>query len=316
MTAQDLIKKIENAQRYQSNVKDPKLKAGAAQKITQYQNQLQALTSGANGEAPAAQPVQTAVSAQTPEQVLASILNSPLYSEQIKSAFLSDYLPGLAQANLEIGSARTQEVSNQAERARAQAEAVRRVAGNYAARGVVSPTAQTRGAKPIREQYEAQRIAAENAIKQLESNRDVLYGVEKATADTNFMTDPARFGSIGARARQSALGNLMSLPQQYGLTQVEAPSTMPGTSASVQIPGAAAPAPAPTTGAPAEQPAATGSATPTRAEIKARIDAANKFIATTKDPRQKAGAEAKKQEYITQYNAIPKSPATKTTITK
>lgn len=158
--------------------------------------------------------------------VLSSILNSPLYTEAIKGAYLSDYLPGLTQANYEINAARAQEVRNALRRQQAQADAIREIAGNYAARGMRTPKMATEGFAPIQRDTEEARQSADDYINNLVANKEVLYGTG-TTSEENFMSDPTLFGSIGAGARRDALSRLQSLPSQYGLTQVENASTSP-----------------------------------------------------------------------------------------
>jgi hypothetical protein len=159
--------------------------------------------------------------------ILASILNSPLYTESIKSAYLTQYLPGLTQANYEINKARAQEVQNSFLRQQAQAQAIREVAGSYAARGMRTPKMVTEGFAPIQQATELETTAAQQAINDLIANKEVLYGAGATDSET-FITDPTKFGSIGAGARRSALSELQQLPEMYGLTQVQTPSYAPG----------------------------------------------------------------------------------------
>lgn len=158
--------------------------------------------------------------------VLASILNSPLYTESIKSAYLTDYLPGLTQANYEINKARAQEVQSSFLRQQAQTQAIRDIAGSYAARGMRTPKMVTEGFAPVQQATELDKAAAEQAINELIAGRDVLYGTGAQDAET-FITNPTLFGSIGAGARRSALSELMQLPEMYGLTQVAQASASP-----------------------------------------------------------------------------------------
>ena len=158
--------------------------------------------------------------------ILSSILNSPLYTEEIKGAYLSEYLPGLTQANYEINAARAKEVRDAVSRQQAQADAIRSIAGNYAARGMRTPKMVTEGFAPVQRDTEAAKQNVEDYINNLVANKEVLYGVG-ATDKETFMSDPTLFGSVGAGARRQALSNLQNLPSQYGLTQVENAPTSP-----------------------------------------------------------------------------------------
>lgn len=181
-------------------------------------------------------PYTTAFSASTPAatnnpavdqaNILSSILNSPLYTEEIKGAYLSEYLPGLTQANYEINAARAKEVRDAVSRQQAQADAIRSIAGNYAARGMRTPKMVTEGFAPVQRDTEAAKQNVEDYINNLVANKEVLYGVGTTDKET-FMSDPTLFGSVGAGARRQALSNLQSLPSQYGLTQVENAPTSP-----------------------------------------------------------------------------------------
>ena len=161
--------------------------------------------------------------------ILSSILNSPLYTESIKNAYLTQYLPGLTQANYEINRARAAEVQNATLRQQAQAQAIRDIAGSYAARGLRTPKMITEGFAPVQQQTQQEKNAAEAAINALIAEKEVLYGVG-ATDKETFITDPTKFGSIGAGARRAALSELQQLPEIYGLTQVAMPSSYPGAS--------------------------------------------------------------------------------------
>ena len=140
---------------------------------------------------------------------------------------MTDYLPGLSRANYEINTARAEEVKNALRRQQAQTEALREVAGNYAARGMLrGGKVQETGRAPIQRDFEAQTRAIEQQIADLEKTKEVLYGAGTEDGET-FVSDPIMFGSVGAGARRSALSELQSLPQYYGLTQVEQASTSP-----------------------------------------------------------------------------------------
>jgi len=158
--------------------------------------------------------------------LLSNILNSPLYSEAIKSAYLTDYLPGLTQSTYNVNAKRTAEVQNSVLRQQAQRRAVRNVAGDYASRGLRTPKMITEGIDPIQQSTERATTAAQQEISGLENSQELLYG--KTTADEgSFITNPAAFGAIGAQARRAAIGGLQSLPQNYGLTQVDKTPTAP-----------------------------------------------------------------------------------------
>ena len=250
--------------------------------------------------------------------VLASILNSPLYTESIKNAYLTQYLPGLTQANYEINRARAQEVQNAFLRQQAQAQAIRDIAGNYAARGMRTPKMVTEGFAPVQQQTQLEKNAAEQAINDLIANKEVLYGAGTTSAET-FITDPTLFGSIGAGARRTALSELLQLPELYGLTQVAQASRAPLAGAT----GATAPSGAsmdtgfgsssPAAGA-AESTAPSGAVTPTpytgtqtAAQLQARIDAANKYIRQQQaknNPTTVAGAQKKLAGYESELKAI------------
>jgi len=158
--------------------------------------------------------------------LLSNILNSPLYSEAIKSAYLTDYLPGLTESTYNVNAKRTAEVQNSVLRQQAQRRAVRNVAGDYASRGLRTPKMITEGIDPIQQSTERATTAAQQEISGLENSQELLYG--KTTADEgSFITNPAAFGAIGAQARRAAIGGLQSLPQNYGLTQVDKTPTAP-----------------------------------------------------------------------------------------
>ena len=258
MNAEELRARIEAAQRYIRNMRargEERFATGGERKLSEYESQLAALTDqpkkenmpatvgdegvkenmpatvGDEGvkqellEDPAPPPSGNVAVDQA--NVLSSILNSPLYTETIKNSYLTDYLPGLTQANYEINTARAQEVKNAFRRQQAQTEALREVAGNYAARGMLrGGKVQETGRAPIQRDFEAQTSAIEQQIADLEKTKEVLYGAGTEDSET-FISDPIMFGSIGAGARRSALSELQSLPQYYCLTQVEQASSSP-----------------------------------------------------------------------------------------
>ena len=245
MNAEELRARIEAAQRYIRNMRargEERFATGGERKLSEYESQLAALTDQPKKEnMPAtvgdegvrqdlvADPTPPATGNVAVDQanVLSSILNSPLYTESIKNSYLTDYLPGLTQANYEINTARAQEVKNAFRRQQAQTEALREVAGNYAARGMLrGGKVQETGRAPIQRETAAAQEAADAAIEALVRNKEVLYGAGTEDDET-FISDPTMFGAVGAGARRSALSELQSLPQYYGLTQVEQASSSP-----------------------------------------------------------------------------------------
>jgi hypothetical protein len=150
-----------------------------------------------------------------PNQVM-NILDSPLYSQNLKDYYLSQYLPGLTEATFNINQAQTEFGSNEADRARQRGEAIRRVAGGYAARGMRSPGAINRDRSEIQSEFANLSRAEQARIQALQNERDVMFGAGAQDSET-FLSDPTLFGSIGAGARRSSLEGLQQLPDQYGL---------------------------------------------------------------------------------------------------
>jgi hypothetical protein len=150
-----------------------------------------------------------------PNQVM-NILDSPLYSQNLKDYYLSQYLPGLTQATFNINQAQTEFGSNEADRARQRGEAIRRVAGGFAARGIRSPGAINRERSGIQSEFANLSRAEQSRIQALQNERDVMFGAGAQDSET-FLSDPTLFGSIGAGARRSSLEGLQQLPDQYGL---------------------------------------------------------------------------------------------------
>lgn len=257
--------------------------------------------------------------------ILANILNSPLYTESIKNAYLTQYLPGLTQANYEINKARSQEVQNDFLRRQAQASAIREIAGSYAARGLRTPKMVTESFAPVQQATELERTAAEQVINDLIAGKEVLYGAGAKDAET-FITDPIMFGSIGAGARRSALAELLALPDIYGLTQVAKASSAPlieDTPVSIAnsmtaTQGGGFERPAPVTGdeemaRPAPYTGDEGMAVaPTSpklsaAQLQTKIAAANKYISQQKaknNAKTVAGATKKLQDYQNQLAGL------------
>lgn len=274
---------------------------------------------------PEPMPVETGNPVIDQANVLASILNSPLYTESIKSAYLTDYLPGLTQANFEINKARAQEVQNSFLRQQAQSQAIRDIAGSYAARGMRTPKMVTEGFAPVQQATELDKAAAEQAINELIAGREVLYGTGARDAET-FISNPTLFGSIGAGARRSALSELMQLPEAYGLTQVAQANTSPlggGTALPGGAPdlmprvptgGSGFERPAPITGdedmakpAPYTGDESMGKPAMSATQLQAKIAAANKYIAGQKAKNNQktiAGAQKKLAGYQQQLTGL------------
>lgn len=167
----------------------------------------------------------TASTATSSNDVIGNILNSPLYSQALKTSYLTEYLPGLMSGTYDIEQARAQEVGDNLMRMQAQREGIRNVASDYAARGMRTPNMVTRGFAPIQASTARQREAAQQNIMGMENRLESMYG--RNTGQANFMSQPAGFGTVGAAARQQALSNLLQLPQNWGLTQVAKPSAAP-----------------------------------------------------------------------------------------
>jgi len=221
--------------------------------------------------------------------LLSNILNSPLYSEAIKSSYLTDYLPGLTQSTYNVNAKRTAEVQNSVLRQQAQRRAVRNVAGDYASRGLRTPKMITEGIDPIQQSTERATTAAQAEISGLENSQELLYG--KTTADEgSFISNPAAFGAIGAQARRAAVGGLQSQPQNYGLTQVANAAT----------------APKELTEEP-ETAASTSQTGRTRAQIEASIAAADRYIGNQQaagNQRFVTGGKKKRQTYQDELSAL------------
>jgi hypothetical protein len=155
-----------------------------------------------------------------------NVLNSPLYQRELQDYYLSTYAPGLTRATFGINAARNAFQANEGDRATQRGEAVRRIAGDYASRGMRTPGAINRDRSRVQDQFARQSRQEQSGIMNMENERDVMYGTGAQTGET-FMTDPVKFGSIGAGARRSALSGLQGLPEYYNLLGVGA-STAPG----------------------------------------------------------------------------------------
>jgi hypothetical protein len=145
-----------------------------------------------------------------------NVLNSPEYTRELQDYYLTTYAPGLTQATYGINSARNQFQANEGTRANQRGEAVRRIAGDYASRGLRSPGAINKDRSEVQNQFAALSREEQNSIANLENERDVLYGAGAQDGES-FMNNPVLFGSVGAGARRSALSGLQNLPGQYGL---------------------------------------------------------------------------------------------------
>jgi hypothetical protein len=157
---------------------------------------------------------------------LLNILNGPQYSRALQDYYLSTYAPGLTQATYGINAAQNAFQANEGARTQQRGEAVRRIAGDYASRGMRTPGAINRDRSKVQGEFAAQSREEQNRIQDLQNQRGVLYG-EGAQGDESFINDPTLFGSVGASARRSALSNLQNLPALYNLLSVN-PSTAPG----------------------------------------------------------------------------------------
>jgi hypothetical protein len=160
------------------------------------------------------------------EQTLANIRNNPLYTQELTDYYLTTYAPGLTQATFGINAARNAFQANEGTRTTQRGEAVRRIAGDYASRGMRTPGAINRDRSRVQDQFAGQSREEQARIADLENQRDVQFGAGAQSGET-FMTDPVSFGSIGAGAQRSALANLTRLPEIYNLLGVGA-NTAPG----------------------------------------------------------------------------------------
>ena len=177
------------------------------------------------------------------EQTMANIQNNPQYIQQLQDYYLTTYAPGLTQATFGINAARNAFQANENTRTQQRGEAVRRIAGDYASRGMRTPGAINKDRSRVQGEFANLSREEQNRILQMENERGVLYGeLGQAQSGETFMNTPAAFGSIGAGAGRSALSGLANLPGQYGLLGVGA-STAPMNEAPMQ----AAPEPQPVT---------------------------------------------------------------------
>jgi hypothetical protein len=225
--------------------------------------------------------------------ILSNILNSPLYTEELKYNYLETYLPGLTRANFDINTAKAAELENDVMRRQYQKQAIRSVAGDYASRGMRTPEMVNRGFAPIQQDVEQDRTAAGRNITGLEGQKELLYGAGALDGET-FMTDPTKFGSVGQLARQSAVKSLTQLPKQYGLDQVQNASTSP-----LQ----------PKPELEEEKPVATSTPASglSRAQLQAKIDAGRKYVANKSAMGQQkfvTGGNKKIQGYQSELDSL------------
>lgn len=164
--------------------------------------------------------------ATTADDELLNVLNSPQYSRAIQDYYLSTYAPGLTQATYGINAAQNAFQANEGARTQQRGEAVRRIAGDYASRGMRTPGAINKDRSKVQGQYAAQSREEQNRIAELENQRGLQFG-EGAQSGESFINNPTLFGSIGQNARRAALSNLQNLPALYNLLSVN-PSTAPG----------------------------------------------------------------------------------------
>ena len=162
------------------------------------------------------------------EATLANIQNSPLYTQQLQDYYLSTYAPGLTQATYGINAARNAFQANEVSRTNQRGEAVRRIAGDYAARGLRSPGAINKDRSKVQNECANQSREEQNRILDLENQRGLQFGeLGQAQSGETFVTAPNQFGTVGMGARGSALANLTRLPEMYNLLGVGA-NTAPG----------------------------------------------------------------------------------------
>jgi hypothetical protein len=219
---------------------------------------------------------------------LQNVLNSPQYAQELQDYYLSTYAPGLTQATFGINAARNAFQANEGARTQQRGEAVRRIAGDYASRGMRTPGAINRDRSRVQGEFANLSREEQNRIMDLENQRDVQFGTGAQSGET-FMTDPTKFGSIGAGARRSALAGLQSLPELYNLLGMgastapmneaapaaqAAPEPQPVTIASL-LPQVAAPAPV------AAAPAAVAAAPVAVASTPAKAGTARKTAAAS-----------------------------------
>lgn len=157
------------------------------------------------------------------EETLAKIQNNPLYTRELQDYYLTTYAPGLTQATYNINAARNAFQANEGARTQQRGEAVRRIAGDYASRGMRTPGAINRDRSRVQNEFANLSREEQNRILQMENERGVQFGeLSQAQSGETFMNNPTLFGSIGAGAQRSALSGLQSLPDLYNLLGVGA----------------------------------------------------------------------------------------------
>jgi hypothetical protein len=158
---------------------------------------------------------------------LQNVLNSPQYAQELQDYYLSTYAPGLTQATFGINAARNAFQANEGARTQQRGEAIRRIAGDYASRGMRTPGAINRDRSRVQGDFAAQSREEQNRILQMENERGLQFGeLGQAQSGESFITAPTQFGTVGMGARRSALSGLQSLPEYYNLLGVGA-STAP-----------------------------------------------------------------------------------------
>jgi hypothetical protein len=220
------------------------------------------------------------------QETLAKIQNNPLYTRELQDYYLTTYAPGLTQATFGINAARNAFQANEGARATQRGEAVRRIAGDYASRGMRTPSAINRDRSRVQGEFANLSREEQNRIMDLENQRDVQFGTGAQSGET-FMTDPTSFGSIGAGAQQSALAGLTRLPELYNLLGMGASTApiaeaapaaqaapQPVTIASL-LPQAAAPAPVAAAPAPVAAAPVAVASTPAKAGTARKTAAAS-----------------------------------------
>ena len=179
--------------------------------------------------APEQAPIDTPEGAMAPESgaELMDILDSPLYTQELKDYYLSQYLPGLTQTTFDINQAQTEFGANEATRGRQRGEAIKRIAGSYAARGMRSPGAINKDRSRVQSEFADISRQERAGIESMKNQRDIMFGAGAQNGET-FIANPNMFGSIGMGARRSALSGLQRLPEQYGFLGVNRANTAPG----------------------------------------------------------------------------------------
>jgi hypothetical protein len=224
-----------------------------------------------------------------PQFNVANILESPLYTQNLQDYYLSTYLPGLTESTFNINQARTELGANEANRARQRGEAIKRVAGSYAARGMRSPAAVNRDRSEIQSEFANLSRAEQNQLQGLINQRDVMFGAGAQNKET-FLTDPTLFGSIGAGARRESLSNLQSLPELYNLLGLGASTAPLMQSEPAAVSAASAPSTKPKSSA---KPKATAPKATTPKYIAPKAQPASKAAVIASEARRDAAMAAR-----------------------